>query len=216
MRSELLYILLLLFAYILFSADSCESSEKEKEKREKELFLNRIKTIENGLEADYLREEAKIAFEEKAKQKLIDFGDYYSIYSDRSLDSIFRENTRKLMLNLFYEDEITIKLRLDTNEKIKKMTVNECIESLSRSKFDAMQLKIDSIHTIKTLERLDESTYMGKLKYLQHINGIYENDTVSIYSAYMQGDFYVTKVKKTFGTESTMVWRTFLGNMESE
>ena len=214
MRSESLYILLLLLAYILFSADSCESSEQEKEKREKELFLNRIKTIESGLEADYLSEEAKIAFEEKAKQKLIDFGDYYSIYSDRSLDSIFRENTSKLLRNLFYNDEITVKIRLDASERIKKMTVNECIESLFQSKFDAMQLKIDSVHTIKALERLNESTYTGKLKYLQNINGIYENDTVPIYRTYMRSDFYVTKVKKTFGSESTMVWKAFLGNME--
>jgi len=55
---------------------------------------------------------------------------------------------------------------------------------------------------------------MGKLKYLQNINGIYENDTIPIHYSYMQGDFYVTKVKKTFGSESTMVWKVFLGNME--
>ena len=213
MKYRSLYIIALLFAFFIFSSDSCDSTVEEKQKRKKERFLQKMETIKDGFESDYLTETAKIAFEEKAKQKLVDFTDYFTIYSDKTLDTLFREKTGEMMLDLFYKSETKMEFKLDDCEKRIPMDTKELMDRLQKSKYDVLQLNADSIQTFTGLERINESTYMGILSYIQSIKGIMGNDTILIDVTTMQSEFYVMKVMKNFGTESKRIWKVFLDNM---
>ena len=205
---------MLLYAFFLFTSEDCSSDSEEREKSEKVTFQSRIDSIEQGFEAKYLSETSKIAFEEKAKQKLIDFGDYFSIYSNKSLDTIFRENSKQLLMNLFYNEENTLKFGLNVSGDTQNLRLQECIEASDRSKYEAIYFTIDSIQTMRALERQNETTYAGKLKCLQKVDATYMGDTILLNVLSVQCDFYVTKVNKKFGGESRSVWKVFLGNMD--
>ncbi len=214
MKYRSLYIISLLFAFFTFSSDSCDSTAEEKQKREKARFHEKIETIKDGFESDYLTETARIAFEEKAKQKLIDFSDYITMYADKSLDTLFREKAGEMIQDLFYKAETVLELKLSDTEKRNRINIKELMERLQKSKYDVLQLKTDSIQTFSALERMNESTYLGKLSYLQYIEGITGNDTIYIDTTPVQCEFYVMKVKKNMGMESKKVWKVLLGNME--
>ena len=214
MKSKSLYILLLLYAFFLFTSEDCSSGSEEAAKSEKAIFQSRVESIEEGFEAKYLSETSKIAFEEKAKHKLIDFGDYFSIYSNKSLDTIFRENSKHVLMNLFYSEENTLKFGLNVSGDTQNLRLQESIEAFDRSKYDAIHFTIDSIQTMRALERQNETTYGGKLKFVQEVDGVYMGDTILLNVLSVQCDFYVTKVNKKFGGESRSVWKVFLGNMD--
>ena len=80
MKYRSLHIIALLFAFFISSSESCDSTVEEEQRRKKEQLHQKIETIKEGFESDYLTEIAGIAYEEKAKQKLVDFSDYYTIY----------------------------------------------------------------------------------------------------------------------------------------
>jgi len=214
MKYRSLYIIALLFAFFIFSSDSCDSTVEEKQKWEKAQFHKKIETIKDGFESDYLTETARIAYEEKAKQKLIDFSDYFTLYSDKSMDTLFRKKTGEMMMYLFYQNETLLEFKLDDSEKRIRMDTKELLERLRESEYDVLQLKTDSIQTYAALERINESTYIGKLGYLQSVEGIMGKDTTLIDVTTMQSEFYVMKVMKSFGAESKKIWKVFLGNIK--
>lgn len=214
MKYKQLYIIFSLFAFFIFSSDSCDSNAEERQKWQKNQFHKKIATIKDGFESDYLTETTRIAYEVKAKQKLIDFSDYFTIYSDKSLDSLFREKTGEMMMHLFHQNKTKLEFMLNDSERRNRMNTKELLQKLQRSEFDVLQLKIDSIQTYKTLERINESAYMGELCFYQSVEGIRGNDTTLIDLTTMQCEFYVMKVMKNFGTESKKIWKVFLGDIK--
>ena len=216
MENRIPLIFIFLFSFFLLAVDSCETTSQEEELRAQELFDERIKTIETGLESNYLTEEAKFAFLEKSKLKLLDFGDYFSIYANNSLDSIFRNNAGRLLQELFMNDEDRLKIQLDDSVNIPIKTLSEHFEIITQSKFDAIQLKVNSIETIETLHRLNESTYIGTLRFSQTLVGMSAVDTTLIERSIKQCDIYVAQVIMDFGQETKTVWKVFLGTIEDK
>jgi hypothetical protein len=214
MKYKSLYIIALLTTFFVFSSDSCDSTTEEKQERKKAQLHKKIEVIMDGFESDYLSEGARIAFEEKAKQKLIDFGDYFTIYSDKSLDAQFREKTGEVMKDLFCNNEASLNFKMNESDTRTRMDIEELMESLQKTKYNILQLKADSVQTFSALERMSESAYKGKLKYLQQIEGMMDSDTILIDRTTMLCEFYVMKVKKNLGRESKMIWKVFLGNIE--
>jgi hypothetical protein len=216
MKYRYLHIITLLSAFFILSSDSCDSSIEERQKWEKAQFHNKIETIKEGFETDYLTETARIAFEEKAKQKLIDFSDYFTIYSDKALETFFRDKTGEMMLDLFDRSETTLELKLKESEDRMRMNPEVLMEKLQASDYDVLLMTPDSVRTYRALERINESTYKGILSYLQSIEGITNEDTILIDVTTMQCAFYVMKIRKNIGMESKKIWQVFLGNMENK
>jgi hypothetical protein len=215
MKYRSLHIIALLFAFFISSSESCDSTAEEEQRRKKERLHQKIEIIKDGFESDYLTETAKIAYEEKAKQKLVDFSDYFTVYSDKSLDTLFRKITGNMMLNLFDKDATILEFKLDDGENRCRMNnIEELLERLLHSEYDVLQLKTDTIQTYKALERINETTYVGILSYTQSVKGIMGNDTTLVDEITMRSDFYVRKVTKNIGMESKRIWKVFLGNLE--
>ncbi len=215
MKYRSLHIISLLSAFFILSSDSCDSTIEERQKWEKAQFHNKIETIKEGFETYYLTETARIAYEEKAKQKLIDFTDYFTMYSDKSLEDLFRDKTGEMMSGLFNRSETILEFKLEETGDKMQMNIEELMENIQMTDYDALLMIPDSIRTYRALERINESTYMGILSYLQSIEGITNEDTILIDVTTMQCDFYVMKIKKNIGMESKKVWQVFLGNMEN-
>ena len=215
MKYRSLHIIALLSAFFISSSESCDSTAEEEQRRKKERLHQKIEIIKDGFESDYLTETAKIAYEEKAKQKLVDFSDYFTIYSDKSMDTLFRQITGKMMLDLFDKDVTKLELKLDDDENRCRMNnIEELLERLPDSEYDILQLKIDTIQTYKAIERINETTYVGILSYIQSVEGIMDNDTTLVDVITMRSDFYVRKISKNIGMESKRIWKVFLGNLE--
>lgn len=214
MKYRSLHIITLLSAFFIFSSDSCDSTVEERQKREKAQFYKKIETIKEGFATDYLTETSRIAFEEKAKQKLIDFTDYFTMYSDKSLETLFRDKAGEMMLDLFDQSETILEFKLEETGDRMQMNPEELMENLQMTDHDILLMTSDSVRTYRALERINESTYKGILSYLQCIEGITDKDTILIDVTTMQCDFYVLKVKKNLGMESKKIWQVFLGNME--
>jgi hypothetical protein len=215
MKYRSLHIITLLSAFFIFSSDSCDSTIEERQKREKAQFHSKIETIKEGFETDYLTETARIAFEGKAKQKLIDFSDYFIMYSDKALETLFRDKAGEMILDLFDRSETTLEFKLKDSEDRIRLNPEVLMEKLRASDYDVLLMIPDSVRTYRALERINESTYSGVLSYLQSIEGITDKDTILIDVTTMQCDFYVMKIRKNIGMESKKIWQVFLGNMEN-
>ena len=78
-RYNTIFLFCLLFLYVVFSSKGCEESPEERADRERRKLRKQVETIEMGMESDILGYESIPAFEEKARQKLIDFGEFLSM-----------------------------------------------------------------------------------------------------------------------------------------
>ena len=214
MKIRYAYIhLSLIVAFFLCSADSCNSGIEQQEKKQKELFNEKIETIKNGFKSNYLTDSELIAFELKARQKLFDFSDYFTLFSDKSLDTAFRNKAGMMMPDLFYNNNTTLDLKLDASEKRIRIDIESLLNKLKNSRYDILLLKIDSLWAFKTPERINESTYAGKIVYSQNIEGVMGSDTIAIDKYPMLCNFYVTRITSNLGTEPGRIWKVFLGNI---
>jgi hypothetical protein len=210
MMNRIVHSILLLAGFFLFSSRSCDSFDAE----ETNYSLQQIVDIkDSGLESAYISDEAKIAFENKARQMLMDFADYYSIYADTKLDSVFRNNARGMLEDLFYDDSITINIKTGKQARAEIPTLQQFLDVSAQSDSASRQLKIHTIEISRALMRLNESTYTGTLQFDLDNFEIIAADTISIQKASRQCEFTVVKVNKAFGQQTKSVWQVFLGNI---
>ena len=206
---------LLLLAFFIFSAEKCGTSEGQIVLEQKEITSKRFDSIEKVLATDHLNKEARLAFEEKAKIKLKDLGDYFSIYANSELDSSFRNITRNLIEKLFLDTKRFWNIKLDYIEMARDLQLYECLENVNELPFTSIDLRIDSIRTVQALNRSGEEKYQGVLAFTQSINAYLENDTVLIEAGPKLVDFFVIRIKMELGDESLQVWKVFLGDIKN-
>lgn len=210
MKISIGYSILLVAGFFLFSSRSCESIDSGAT----DYSLQQIVDIKDtGLESDFISDEAKIAFESKARQMLLDFADYYSIYADRMLDSVFRENARSILQDLFYDSGVAINIMTDQQAGIEIPTLQQFLEASTQSDYTGRQLKIHGIQISRTLGRMNDSTYSGTMEFNLDNLAIIDEDTITIEMVSRQCEFMVMKVNKVFGQQSESVWQVFLGNI---
>ena len=206
--------LFLLFAgYVLCTADKCESVD-EANTRKQETLHARLDTIAQNLQSKELTVSARIAFEQKARQKLSDYADYLTLFSDRSLDARFRETVWQL-LNTLYADTATIlTIRTDSSGLSQSIALNTLPEIIPAQGFEAIMLRIGSVKVAEPLLARDQAGPQGRLEYDQQWYGVSHDDTISLGSTVAQSLFYAKKIEKQIGNTSVMTWQVFLGDTE--
>jgi len=182
----------LLFAFILFSAKSCEKDTEENRRLEEAEFKEAVDRVKDEFEADFLREESLFVFEQKAKQKLKDFADYMNIANDTSLDSAFRAQAANMANDLFY---------------------SQTAPEFSSDK--VFGLAIDSIRVIEPLHRTGNSGYQGILGFCQKVKEYTKGDTVIIGSTSKMIEMVAVKSTSTFGSDTLRIWKIYLGKLVS-
>ena len=207
-----IYLLGLLLVYMLFASKSCEEQPSAAEVRKKKILHEQLMTIEKGMKSDYLRRESIPAYEEKAKQKVIEFSEYLSLYAHPDLDSAIRSSIEHQIKTLLFDQKVEFEYA--TRKGIRKLQVDDYLAELTSNKYDQVFFTLDSVKIYRTLGRSSENLYKGTLSYLQITSHSQSNDSIHLEPNRMLTEFYVQKVRKQFGNDMKYVWQVYLGDMK--
>ena len=206
-KQKFAYFFFLILVYMICSAKSC-TDEKEMVNQE---FHEQIQLIEDSMLTDSLDNQSLQAFEEKAIQKIIYFGELSSLIYNHKIDSSMQNNAIKQMTDLFLNDNVTIDFSLDDDSNIKSYTVTEITYINPDPHNNLIQIDNNSFQLLQPLYRKNQFLYHGKLQFIQTIQ---RNTNSSTNVHPFQVDFYIKKIRKQFGTDSMFIWQVFLGDIE--
>jgi len=207
-----LYILTACLLYLLLSSESCNSTRQDSSAAHEAELMNAVADLNNEFKSNFLSEKSLIAFETKAKQKLVDFSDYLSIYETKSTDETFRTQAREMILNLFVSENVRINGLLLNEPERKDLLINDFLNR--KFEFDSFELKFDSIKISEPLRRMNEMNYTGSLIFFRFQQAGISADTLIAAPAPMKVEIFVSKVKKSFGNDTLQVWNVLLGNIQ--
>lgn len=208
-----LVISLSLLAFLVFSAKKCESPENEYTAKNETAISTALDSLKTSFEAGQLSTESLKAFEEKAKQKLIDLADYLHIITDKSLDQSFKDQAMHQLSDLFISDTVTIGIRLSKKADSKPMVFNAFLKYSYSTDFNSIDFLFDSISVSETLHLTHENQYSGKLNFIGHFKGYQASDTTISSLEKKTADIVAIKINKRFGNDTLQVWQVFLGNI---
>jgi hypothetical protein len=207
-----LIILGAVLAYFLLCSKSCVRDEKEEAARKKTELTETKAKIKNEFESDDLSRKSLKAFEGKAEQKLVDFSDYLRIYIDNKLDTAFKLQARKMISDLFISDSVEISSALIIDD-VENLSITDFLGIDSSSIYQTLDITFDSIEIAQPFRRIDDLNYKGRLSFSR----LSESTSISgdhlIRSRKMEADIFTSKVSKTFGQDTLLVWSVFLGNI---
>ncbi len=207
-----LKISLLLVLYVLFSAKSCTDSELKESKR-KEMVIATRDSIINELDTEFLSEEKLFLAEKSAEQKLLDLADFLSIYYQSDLDTAFKKQTARMILDIFINEDMEV--MLGTNRRANQLlTVKQLLKSDYGRDFINSTFLFDSLNISEALYRLDEKTYFGSLNFNHSLIAYRSMDTLIIEPFKSKADFYLTKNEKYFGTDTLDIWEVRIGDIK--
>jgi hypothetical protein len=208
---KFLFLFGAILAYLLLCSKSCGSDEKsDSANQEAELTKTKV-SIKNEFESDDLSKKSLRAFEVKAKQKLVDFSDYLRIFSDIELDTAFKMQARKMILDLFISDSILINSGLINYSDEKNLTISEFLRIDSSSVSNSIYFTIDSIEIAQPFRRIDDLNYRGRLSFLRLAKSSSTSSDYLVQPKKMEADIIAAKVSKPFGQDTLQVWGVFLG-----
>lgn len=207
-----LKISLLLVLYVLFSAKSCSDSEL-KESRHEEMVIATRDSIINELDTEFLSEETLFLAQKTAEQKLLDLADFLNIYYQNDLDTAFKKQTARMILDIFINEDVEV--MLGTNKRANQLlTVKQLLKSDYGRDFINSTFLFDSLNISEALYRLDEKTYFGRLNFNHSLIAYRSMDTLIIEPFNSKADFYLTKNEKYFGTDTLDIWEVRIGDIK--
>ncbi|HJX70796.1 MAG TPA: hypothetical protein VJ346_02555 [Bacteroidales bacterium] len=219
MTRKIIYILLLTTGLFVLTSKSCEPDiDMDEEARLKAEQESTLKEIKNEFESEYLFEDRLMAYGEKAKQKLVDFTDYLSLYSGKDLDTLFRQQVKDMIYKLFYEKDAMIQLSvvLADNTGDKENNLTGLLSGIEASNYQSIGFAISDQKIIEPLHLESTERYTGKIGCCFWISGITEKDTTLLSETINQVKMIATRISKQFGDETSLqVWQVFLYDIET-
>lgn len=206
-----LYFLLAILGYILFSSKSCSDRTENNAVSQEESLIQEKSEILNEFGSEFLPVKSLNAFEHKAKQKLIDLTDYLNILSDNSMDSSFKEQSKLMIFSLFISDTTRIRNRLINDSDFRMVSVKEFVMATTRS--GSKKIMLGSIRVTEPLHITSGLRYKGRLAFSGWTQNRSAKDSVSSPPVTLQAEFFVSKIKKSFGTDTLQVWNLSLGTI---
>ncbi len=171
-----------------------------------------VQSFEKEFEIEKLDEIKLNAFEERAIEKIRDFGEYVMIYSRQDYDSAFRSQAGEMIFDLFIDNNAGINIDL-TNGKSEELTLYGFMEQLDSCKYDELIVSSQDFVLETPLHFSRDSLYKGEVTYYDKIIGINSGDSLLIHSATNRVEIIAKKVNKNFGDRSNLIWKVFLGNI---
>ncbi len=210
---KFLFLFTAVLAYLVLSSRSCEGPEQEDAAAEEAPLAETREHIFNEFGSEDLSIASLQAFEVKAKQKLIDLGDYLHIYTVKSMDDSFKEQARQMILELFISDSVLIDPLLTDGPEGKYLILPEFIASVPVSGYHSIDFIFDSIEIANPLRRTDENSYTGTLTFSRYVKFCTTSDTAITGPATLEVEMTASKVNKAFGADTLQIWSVFLGNI---
>jgi len=206
-----LYFLLAILGYILLSSKSCSDGTENNAASQEERVIQEKIDIKNEFRSEFLPGKSLAAFEHKAKQKLTDLTDYLNILSDNSMDNSFKEQSKLMIFNLFISDTTNIRNRLINDADFRMVSVKEFVKATTRS--GSKKIMLDSIWVTEPLHITSGPNYKGRLAFSGRTQSRLAKDSASSPPVTLQAEFFVSKIKKSFGTDTLQVWNLSLGTI---
>jgi len=200
-------------AYLLLSSRSCEGPDQEDILTDEEVLAATKDSIEHQFSSDDLSPALLTALEINAQQKLADFCDYLNLYNDASLDSAFRSQAHRMILELFVSDTVQINSLLTSRTDGGNLSLNDFLVAQTYSAYRSPRLIIDSIETIKSLNRADEMSYRGLIAFRRQLSFKPANDTFHGNKDSMLVEMIALRARKVIGSDTLRVWEVFLGEI---
>lgn len=226
MKIKILHISIFLLGLIILCAPTCEDPGRDAEdeyvkdeisQTDKENVLQIrdeiMYSIREEFKTEHLTDINREAFEERAKEKIIDFADYLSIYSTKAYDTLFRQQARQMMVNLFINHDALITISMSGQDILKANTLETLIHDIYTNEFNLVELKIINPEIYELLHTEETAKYVGKIKFSHELLGISSDDTLLLDSGTNQIDIITVKINKTFGNDSIRIWEVLLGDM---
>lgn len=208
---KFLFLFFAFMAYLLLSSKSC-APEKSEESVSPEVKLNQDReVIRQEFGAEHLSSKSLKAYELMSVQKLADFSDYLRIFTNRQMDTTFRNLSGKMIRELFVSDSIGINTCLIMNSEKKKLPLGEFLNRISES--NTCDLSFDSIRISRHFRQKNETKYVGCISFLRGLKTCPQSDTVNLPTVRLETEIVLKKVKKSIGNDTLQVWSAFLGNI---
>jgi len=219
MTHKIIYIVLLIAGFFLLSSRSCvPDTDLDQEERLK-VQQNKIRgEIEKDFGSAYLFEDQLIVYGDKARQKLLDFADYLSLYSDKSMDTLFKQQIRDILYSLFYKPDPLMQLAVVPGDiaENKQKSLSKLIGSIIASDYQSIIFSVYDLKTLEPLHRESDDQYTGSIRCNFRISGLADLDTTLLYNQCNRVKTIVTRTNKSFGEGKTMlVWQVFLEEIDT-
>lgn len=210
-----LKILIFILLYLLFSSRSCDDDSdmiKHQETRTDQAKESILKVFE----ADNLSDAAIEAAEINAINKVKDLADYVNIYTDNSLDSIFREKAGVMIRGLFISEDAGLSFNnlRSKNKKMKDVSLIEFLDDGFGDDVTRARLSFDSVRVITPLQKKGEDLYSGQLSCRQSFIQYYQSDSIVSGPKPVVVVFHSSRQIKIIGTDTLKIWEVRLGDME--
>jgi hypothetical protein len=209
---KLFNILILCLIYLVFCSKSCSDDSDIQVVQEKQAIAARD-SIRDEFETGYLSEDARNGAEVKAMQELNDLTDYVEIFTDSSLDRLFREKAGEMINNMFDSKDSRISFYAFSNKKLNTCTLNEFLTNGQRKNDITMKLAFDSIRVAVPLQKSGEDIYSGRLSAFQTVSYSGPENSYSI-SYPVSINFVSVKRSKIIGKDTLKVWEVLFKDME--
>lgn len=202
-----------LLIWLICSADGCTDDTTVADRRvEKQISIIKD-SIRAVFEAETPGDNLLKAYEETAKQKLIDFADYLKIASDSSVNNVFRAQAAEMAGKIFISGSTDFTYWNRYSFASGRITVDSLLgNSLSNRMTSYIQPVQISIQ--KSLKMKNDTVYEGNLSFHPQRNFFIKDDSSETGNEMLVIDIYAVRKLKPFGKEILSVWEVCLGDIK--
>ena len=203
-----------LLIWLLCSADGCNDGATMAEGSEERQISTMKDSVRAVFEAETPGDNLLKAYEETAKQKLIDFADYLKIVSDSSVNNVFRAQAAEMARKIFISGSADITYWNRYSSASGRITVDSL---LGNSLSNMMTSYIQPVQVIiqKSLKMENDTVYEGNLSFYPQRNFFIKNDSSEAGNEMLVIDIYTFRKLKPFGKEILSVWEVCLGDIKT-
>ena len=203
-----------LLIWLLCSADGCDDGTTMAERREERQISIMKDSVRAVFEAGSPGDNLLKAYEETAKQKLIDFADYLKIASDSSVNIVFRAQAAEMAGKIFISGGTDITYWNRYSSASGRITVDSLLgNSLSNRMTSYIQPVQISIQ--KSFKMKNDTVYEGNLSFHPQQNSFIKDDSSETGNEMLVIDIYAVRKLKPFGKEILSVWEVCLGDIKT-
>lgn len=174
--------------------------------------MDMVQSFEEEFEIEKLDEVKLNAFDERAIEKIHDFGEYVMIYTRKNYDTAFKAQAGKMIFDLFIDSNVVIDIDISTGRP-EDLTLPGFLEQLDSCDYDELVVSSQDFVLDSPLQSSGDSLYKGVVSYSNKIIGLRSGDSLLIHSTTNRVEIIAKKVNKNFGNRSNLIWKVFLGNI---
>lgn len=188
---------------VLYILSSCAAANKEEQVVFRE-SLDASLEVDEQFSSEQLERGNLVAFESRAKEKLLDFFNYLALIADPNYDTAFKNHAINLASELFVDDNAQFPIHNDSLSESVDKILNDHLED----KMYGVKYKVRTVNVLDKLSTIDSAGYSGMLEFTTVVKQKNQPD----HSYTGQVAIKAIKIEKYFGKDKREVWEVFLGN----